>query len=227
MNQPLPAPHVSQAPIPNLYVFSYAGVGSRNTPPAILDAMRDIAETLGNADYALSTGGAYGADKAFEDGTMRTDAPVTVHAPWSGYNDYYRGRQRDSDIDVVVPSPLRDLRAKSLLERASKHHPAWNRCDRGVRALFIRNVSILRGALSPRSDSWLPVLAVLAYTPTGLRSGRGAGGTGHTLRVATELNIPVINLSRLTPPADNAAALENVTGRIRNAVLDRCPDLPH
>ncbi|MYE02246.1 MAG: hypothetical protein F4Y03_13415, partial [Alphaproteobacteria bacterium] len=43
--------------------FAYAGVGSRRTPPDVLDAMSDIAQTLGDAGTALSTGGADGADK--------------------------------------------------------------------------------------------------------------------------------------------------------------------
>ena len=36
--------------------------------------------------------------------------------------------------------------------------------------------------------------------------GRDAGGTGHTLRVAAVLGIPVVILSRHAPPERNAAA---------------------
>ena len=57
--------------------FAYAGIGSRQTPPAVLDAMARIAHALGNAGVALSTGGADGADKAFETGALRTRAPLT------------------------------------------------------------------------------------------------------------------------------------------------------
>ena len=50
----------------------------------------------------MSTGG---ADKAFEAGALRTDAPVTVHTPRPGYSGYRPGRGPESDIDGT--SPLR------------------------------------------------------------------------------------------------------------------------
>ena len=40
---------------------AYAGVGSRRTPAPVLAAMRDLAESLGDLGWALSTGGADGA----------------------------------------------------------------------------------------------------------------------------------------------------------------------
>ena len=205
--------------------FAYAGVGSRRTPPEILDAMSDIAQTLGDAGTALSTGGADGADKAFETGALRTDAPITVHTPWPGYNGYRPGRDPETDIDIVHPKPAATIEGRSYAELAREHHPYWNRCSRGARALFVRNVSILAGALDD-DGGILPVRAVIAYTPNGLPVGREAGGTGHTLRTAASLEIPCINLSRRTPPEHNAAALAAVPGVLRESVLGRVPGLP-
>ena len=205
--------------------FAYAGVGSRRTPPDILDAMADIAQTLGDAGTTLSTGGAYGADKAFETGALRTDAPITVHTPWPGYNGYRPGRDPETDIDVVHPKSTESVQGRSYAELAREHHPYWNRCSRGARALFVRNVSILAGALDG-DDGTLPVRAVIAYTPNGLPVGREAGGTGHTLRTADSLGIPCVNLSRRTPPERNAAALAAVPAIVRDAVLGRLPGLP-
>ena len=204
---------------------AYAGIGARRTPDAVLAAMADLAETLGHSGCALSTGGADGADRAFETGALRTDGPVTVHAPWSGYNGYRPGREPGSDIDVRVPRPTDTVRGDPYADLARRHHPAWERCGSGARALFVRNVAILAGALADDGAA-LPVRAVVAYTPNGVATGRDAGGTGHTLRVAAELGIPAVNVAPRTPPADNAAALERMPDALRSAVLRHFPDLP-
>ena len=212
-------------PQPRARPVAYAGVGSRATPREVLTGMSDVAHTLGNAGFALSTGGAHGADKAFEAGALRTDAPVTVHTPWPGYNGYRPGRDPESDIDVIHPKAGDAVRGLSFLHLARKHHPAWDRCRRGARALFLRNVAILAGALD-NDGTMLPVRAVIAWNPNGSAHGREAGGTGHTLRVAAELGIPVVNLSERTRPERNADALAAVPTVMRRAILDRFADLP-
>ena len=205
--------------------LAYAGVGARATPAEVLAGMSDVAQFLGEAGCALSTGGAVGADRAFEAGALRTDAPVTVHTPWPGYNGYRPGRDLESDIDVIHPKAGDTVRGSSFLHLARKHHPAWDRCRRGARALFLRNVSILAGALDD-DGTVLAVRAVIAWTPNGGSHGREAGGTGHTLRIAAELGIPVVNLSERTPPERNADALAAVPTVMRRAVLARFADLP-
>ena len=210
---------------PQIGTFAYAGVGSRRTPPDILAAMADIAQTLGDAGIALSTGGADGADKAFETGALRTDAPITVHTPWPGYNGYRPGRDPDTDIDVVHPQPRDTTQGHTFADLAREHHPHWQRCTRGVRALFVRNVSILSGALDD-NGTLLPVRAVIAYTPSGIPVGREAGGTGHTLRIAAVLGIPFVNLAPRAPPERNAAALAAMPETVRQAVVGRVPGLP-
>ena len=212
-------------PRPRLRPLAYAGIGSRTTPAEVLAGMSDVAQALGDAGFALSTGGAEGADKAFETGALRTDAPVTVHTPWPGYNGYRPGRDPESDIDVIHPQAGDTIRGSSFLHLARKHHPAWDRCRRGARALFLRNVSILAGALDD-DGRVLPIRAVIAWTPNGGAHGREAGGTGHTLRIAAELGTPVVNLSERTLPERNADALADVPTVMRRAVLDRFADLP-
>lgn len=46
----------------------YTGIGSRNTPPDILDIMFRLAGKLASEGYVLRSGGAQGADDAFEQG---------------------------------------------------------------------------------------------------------------------------------------------------------------
>lgn len=51
--------------------MKYAGIGSRRTPPAILSMMEDVAEELARRGWFLRSGGAEGADLAFERGCDR------------------------------------------------------------------------------------------------------------------------------------------------------------
>ena len=53
--------------------MTYAGIGSRQTPPEILSQMTDIAKELGSKGYTLRTGDAKGADKSFREGTGNSE----------------------------------------------------------------------------------------------------------------------------------------------------------
>ena len=46
----------------------YTGIGSRNTPKEVLELMKTIGKYLGCLGYELRSGGADGADSAFESG---------------------------------------------------------------------------------------------------------------------------------------------------------------
>jgi predicted Rossmann fold nucleotide-binding protein DprA/Smf involved in DNA uptake len=46
----------------------YAGIGARSTPPQILSVMTRLASKLEGMGYTLRSGGAAGADTAFERG---------------------------------------------------------------------------------------------------------------------------------------------------------------
>lgn len=50
--------------------MTYAGVGSRNTPISVRSQMTAVAETLAKLGYTLLSGGAEGADTAFEWGAQ-------------------------------------------------------------------------------------------------------------------------------------------------------------
>lgn len=62
----------------------YAGIGSRQTPSEMLKTMTELAELLAKKGYTLRSGGAAGADQAFEKGSgsnkeiflPRSDLPI-------------------------------------------------------------------------------------------------------------------------------------------------------
>lgn len=49
----------------------YAGIGSRETPEPVLKVMTETAARLGAEDWTLQSGGAVGADTAFEQGALK------------------------------------------------------------------------------------------------------------------------------------------------------------
>ena len=113
---------------------TYAGIGSRETPPTVLNQMAAIARTLRDEGWTLRTGGADGADTAFEAGTDRRQ--VEVFLPWPNFNGLTSPYARTLD-------PRLALEAERI---AAQHHPAWERCRRGARKLHARNAAIVLGA---------------------------------------------------------------------------------
>ena len=64
----------------------YAGIGSRKAPKEAIDRMAELAEELAGKGYTLRSGGAGGADKAFEKGCDAVDGKKEIYLPWEGFN---------------------------------------------------------------------------------------------------------------------------------------------
>lgn len=149
----------------------YAGIGSRETPRFVLVEFRRIGAALAAKGLTLRSGGADGADTAFEEGCDRLQGQKQIFLPWSGFN----GRAPEGGRVFAGVGP----RALAL---AKEFHPAWASCSRGARALHARNGYQVLG---PKLDT--PVGFVVCWTP----SGTGKGGTGQALRIARSRSIPV------------------------------------
>lgn len=150
----------------------YAGIGSRETPDNILALMRGVALMLYERGYTLRSGGAGGADEAFEMATP-VMAMMEIFLPWDGFN----GKR------ITIPEKNLNLgEARSLAE---KYHPNWPACSEGARKLHTRNVFQVLGA-----DCHSPSAFVVCWT----RDGKASGGTGQALRIAEDRKIPIYNL---------------------------------
>ena len=149
----------------------YTGIGSRDTPTDVLRMMTKIAQGLAKTDDAiLRSGGAKGADSAFEDGADKKE----IYLPWKGFNDN--------------DSPLFDI-PTAAYEMAKHYHPAWNRCSPAARKFHARNCYQILG-----KDLDLPTDLVICWTP----GGKISGGTGQALRIALDYNININNLYEAT-----------------------------
>lgn len=158
---------------------TYTGIGARRTPLDVLDLMRSLAARLWQAGWVLRSGGAAGADRAFEAGA------AGVGAEWETYRAD-GGWCRLADLTPGGPTA-------GAFELAARVHPAWSSCSDRVQVLHARNCHQILGP-----DLSEPASFVVCWTPDGSLDGasREAGGTGQALRVATLHSIPVFNLRR-------------------------------
>lgn len=130
--------------MPNNY---YAGIGSQETPQSICDLMVEIAGWLCDEGWILRSGGARGADTAFEVGA--------------------RGKARIFRAEHATLSSL---------FLAEMFHPAWHKCSPNVKNLHARNGLILLGKELTNPDEfvkfvacWTPNGAIAGGTGQGLR----------------------------------------------------------
>lgn len=160
--------------------MNYTGVGSRKTPPEILAVMTRLAQKLRAFGYVLRSGGAIGADQAFERGAGTQK------------NIFYAGDATPEAIAV-----------------AAKLHLAWSRCSDYAKRLHGRNMfQVLGASLSEPSAfliCWTPDGAVKGDDCT-----RETGGTATAIRAASAHGVPVYNLQRPEDLAKVMSYLEGV-----------------
>ena len=156
----------------------YAGVGSRKTPPHILDRMRKIADSLMKLGWTLRTGGAEGADQAFIGGLGLKKAfvwtdQVELYLPWQGFCGHHSRYYQVSEEAMSI--------AKSVI-------PHWPSLNRAARLLHGRNAYQVLGY-----DLKTPAKMVICWT----RGGKTIGGTATAIRLAEQRGIPIYNLALL------------------------------
>jgi hypothetical protein len=134
--------------------------------------MSKIAGFLAIKNYILRSGGADGADSAFEAGCDLARGSKEIYLPWKGFNNN--------------PSELYTQHPKAF-EIAAKFHPSWDKLKDSVKKLMARNVHQVLG-----NDLGSPVEFVVCWTPNGL----GGGGTGQALRLAKSLDIKIFDLGK-------------------------------
>lgn len=161
-------------------MLTYAGIGSRSTPPEFEELIDYVAGALRARDYVVRSGHAPGADQWFEGGA---GSVAEVYLPWPTFEI-----KKPIAASFVLDRPSDDA-----YQVAAETHPCFLNLSRGARALQARNShQILGRGLDD------PVKFVVCWTPDGSLDGRsrGSGGTGQALRIAAAYEIPVFNLAR-------------------------------
>ena len=149
--------------------YIYTGIGSRSTPKETLQLFALLGRYFAQKGFILRSGGAKGADTAFENGCKEVNGRKEIYIPWKGFED--------SRSSLVVESPM-------AFQIAKKFHPNWESLSEGAKKLQARNSHQILGW-----DLESPSNFVVCYTEGGKRKG----GTGQALRLAESLNIPIFD----------------------------------
>ena len=146
----------------------YCGIGSRQTPQHQLSVMTKIGESFAKKGLLLRSGGAIGADTAFERG-----------------GDVVKGKKEifyaTNNKGIIVSESI----MQQALVLAGQIHPAWDRCSDYAKRLHARNcMQILGRNLDEPADF------VVCWT----KDGGPTGGTGQAIRLAMSRDIKIYNL---------------------------------
>lgn len=158
----------------NIY---YTGIGSRKTPPSVLKAFEFLGEEFAKRGYWLRSGGADGADSAFEKGCKLFSGKSEIYLPWQGFNG--KGSKKSEIYEYYNIEEATSL--------AKKYHPCWDNLSFGGKALMTRNSYQILGL-----DLQTPSSFVVCYT----KDGKGGGGTGQALRIAKDYGIKICDFGR-------------------------------
>lgn len=157
---------------------AYTGIGSRETPDDIYQVMRDFAYMAANNGWTVRSGGADGADTAFELGSDDAGGNKEIFLPWKGFN------KRTSDL---YPPP------DDAYLVGAEIHPAWQYLKEPARKLIARNMQQVLG-----TELITPTRFVICWTKDGCESfetySQRTGGTGTALSLASLRDIPIFNL---------------------------------
>jgi hypothetical protein len=151
----------------------YTGIGSRKTPPEILDIMQKIGFKLAKMGWTLRSGGAIGADTAF----------------------YMGARKADGNIEIYRPEHIEQFETgQQALELAGKYHPYWNNLNYYIKKLHGRNAFQVLGKKLNKPSKF-----IICWTPDGCKShttrNKETGGTGTAISIASNHNIKIYNLA--------------------------------
>ncbi len=144
----------------------YTGIGSRETPTNVLAQMTYLAKLLAEYRYTLRSGGADGADTAFENGSTLKE----IYLPWPKFND--------NKSHLFSPT-------QEAFEIAKTIHPVWDKLSIGAQKLHARNIHQVLG-----KDLKTPSEFLVCWT----KNGKESGGTATAIKLTKLHNIPVYNL---------------------------------
>ena len=183
---------------------TYAGVGSRNTPPAVIELMNLIGKSFASRKFKLRTGDAAGADTAFTQGALSKLSPEEAVQLIEAYVPYSKvpTKPYERRPDLSVLPALR----KIFLET----HPKPDALQGYGRELMERNALQVLG---PKLNDPIDFL-VGALKPKHLQRGTwDVGGTGQAYRLANREGIPIFDVSPTTGEGNLRAALKQYEKR--------------
>jgi len=158
----------------------YTGVGSTQTPLPVQQQMVAMAGRLEDEGFILRSGGAIGADSAFESGVL-VPSDKEIYIPWKKFENRTSDSHVSNDIVIGTNSVAADI-ARNVI-------PHWPKLGYAGKLLHTRNIFQVLG-----KDLKTPSKFVICWTA----NGRDNGGTRTVIVLARENNIPVYNIGLKT-----------------------------
>lgn len=153
--------------------LTYTGIGSRNLSKDQYKFCKNIAKEMAIHGWILRSGGAPGADSAFEEGCNEVDGEKEIFLPWHGFNNN-RSKYFSPTLEAY--------------DMARKFHPNYSSLSSGTIKLMARNSHQIFGKNMNESVN------IVLYSALETQCGIVLGGTGQAVRIAKYYKIPVINL---------------------------------
>lgn len=160
----------------------YTGIGSRDVTEEEFSMMTHLAVTLGDVGFTLRSGGAKGADTAFELGCAESVGGLAeIYIPWKGF-----GKK------ILNPNSKRFVPSESRFEDAKKYLleneiiPWFERMSQGAQKLHARDYYQCVG-MGVVSD-------FMIYCAEDDKNGVPKGGTRTAILLARSLGVPTYNI---------------------------------
>jgi len=162
------------------YKFAYAGIGTRNLTVSEHLTIQKTARILSKSRILLYSGNAPGSDQAFQYGSK---GDCVCFLPWDGFE------KQSFDYTILARKYFIMGESTEGLASIIKYHPNPTSLSKGGKALMARNFHQIHGVLPD-----LPMIKFVVCCADPSPNGGCLGGTGQAVRIAMDLNIPIINI---------------------------------
>lgn len=160
----------------------YTGIGAIDTPTDVLNLMVSIGKYFANKNYTLRSGGARGADQAFERGCG--NGPKEIYLPFPNYE----GNDSSLFMTYDIFRKIAALKVWSKLKASlNEENPRINldSLPKDTQYRYARDVQQILGA-----DFHSPSEKVIYWVPKDAKEG-----TRITLFIAQHMGVPLENLA--------------------------------
>lgn len=193
---------IAYLPAPTVFRGYITGVGSRETPEDVQRTIRLLAAVLLSLGYVIRSGGALGADEAFELGVKShphyrkcyyPEAPMMeIYLPWNGFEAIPQsGIKKWEDVAAGYYNAKKLPLYEQAQQIALRHHVAPEAIQKkqGMFALHTRNVfQVLGLGLNE------PSKRLYCWAPPG-KDELVTGGTRTAVSLAKHHKVPWVNLA--------------------------------
>lgn len=184
----------------------YTGIGSRETPPEILEQMQAVAYRLAHQGFTLRSGRAKGADAAFQRGAYdyakaldeegvkvvseKMKNIARIYVPWEKFCLENKLHPKWLRNVAIVEKNAPDFYAKAIdTLKTVMNQDHFNACSTGAKRLHVRNTFQILGDLLDKPSE------VLLYWAPMNADGTPKGGTRTAVMLARLHKVPTINMA--------------------------------